>query len=402
MKNKLAQYEENAQWRDSPIWTAIFITVVVLSNFSQLPALVSVNATSLLSTPVWLILGVLLLINTRLILQISSTAMSFLKWCFVFIFLVVILNIFTSGSQLSGSLFRVFIISLMVFSIGCVSSEFISLVTIDKMELAYILSMVVVGVNIYFQYLVGYDISSIAYGYTSKNSVSTMLLAAVVFLVFGLNELPSIKKRFFLRCIAVAFFIILMGIMKSRASLIGLTVVLIAVFLSPKVRRWQKAIIIVVSIVGVVYVMYTPTAYDLIINDILYAGRDANSISSLSSGRSDLIVNTLDLLSEKPFVGIGSYYIDCFPVSAWANYGYIIGTILIFISVYPLVSSMRNLKSDLNTYNLCYTVMVLAAAFSLNSLFEGLPPFGPGIKCYIVWFLFGVLCNYYNEGNNEE
>lgn len=81
-------------------------------------------------------------------------------------------------------------------------------------------------------------------------------------------------------------------------------------------------------------------------------------------------------------------------MSAWANYGFIIGTILIIISVFPLISSIRTLRLEPSTYNIRYTVVVLAAVFSLNSIFEGLPPFGPGIKCYILWFLFGVLCNY--------
>lgn len=313
MNNNLAQHEEQFQGRVSSMWTFLFITVVALSNFSQLPALVSIGATNLLSMPIWLIFGIILLIKCRFELYFSARVISFYKLCAIFIFLVFILDMFTNGGQISGSLFRSFLISLMVFSIGCVSSGFIDSITIDKMEIAYILSMIIVSINIYFQYFVGYDISSIAYGYSSKNSVSTMLLAAVVFLVFGLNELSFIKKRILIRGLITIYFIVLMGLMKSRASICGLAVVLAAIILSPKVRQWQKNLIIVVVIVGAVYVLNTPTAYDLIVNDILYAGRDADSISSLSSGRTDLVVDTLRLLSKKFFCRFGFLLYRLFP-----------------------------------------------------------------------------------------
>lgn len=37
--------------------------------------------------------------------------------------------------------------------------------------------------------------------------------------------------------------------------------------------------------------------------------------------------------------------------------------------------------------------MILALSYSLNGVFEGLPPFGPGTKNFLLWLLFGLACS---------
>ena len=36
-------------------------------------------------------------------------------------------------------------------------------------------------------------------------------------------------------------------------------------------------------------------------------------------------------------------------------------------------------------------MVLIALGYSVNGLFEGLTPFGPGVKCYYMWLLFGIL-----------
>lgn len=395
-------YDGEIYYNTNKVMDFLFILVVILSNFSQLPALVSTSATSILSTPTWIVFGLVLLIICNFKIMYTKSTKFFMSVSLFFIILVMLLSVFTSNALYSGSSFRAFIISLMVFSVGCVSSEFLNQRLIDKMQIAYIVTLIIVGGSIYLQYFVGYDISSVIYGYSSKNSVSTMFLAAIVFLMFGLNSFKTTGVSKIIRVCLVFYFTILMGIMKSRASLIGLAVIGFALFMNRKIKTFEKILIVIAIIVLIWHVLNNEALYQLIVNDILYAGRDASSISSLSSGRTDQIKNTLILLSYNPFVGLGPYYIDCFPVSSWANYGYIIGTVLIIISLYPFISSIRKLNLQPYLYDFRFTGVVLAGAYSLNSLFEGLAPFGPGIKCYILWFFFGVLCNFDESRKAEE
>lgn len=380
----------------------LLIVVVLLSNFSQLPALVSIGSTSILSTPTWIGIGVILLFVCKFKIEINTNAKLFYQISFLFIILVAILSFVTGELLYNGDLFRAFLISIMVFSVGCISSQFICQRLINNMQIAYIMTLVVIGTNIYIQYFVGYDISSAVYGYGSKNSVSTMILAAIVFLVFGINR--SFDNGFIksLRFCLVVYFIFLLGLMKSRSSLIGLIVIIIAILMNHKIKQSYKVILVTTVILIVWYILNNDELYQLVVNDIIFAGRDPDSISSLSSGRTDLIEITIRRLSETPFVGLGNYYIDCFPISALANYGCIIGFVLIIISLYPFIFALRSLKNSPYLYDFCFTLAVLAGAFALNSLFEGLPPFGPGIKCYILWYFFGVLCNFDDCQTTEE
>lgn len=380
--------------RNNRIIAFLLIVVVVLSNLSQFPNLVSIGATSKLSTPTWIGIVLILLLICKFKMRINKNAKFFYQISFLFIVLVIILSFMTGKSQYSGDLFRSFIISMMVFSVGCISSQFVSQSLINKMQMAYIMTLAVIGANIYIQYFIGYDISSTAYGYGSKNSISTMILAAIIFLVFGINR--SCINVFFkgVRFCLIVYFIWLLGLMKSRASLVGLIIILISILMNNKIKQLHKMMIATVIAIITLYVFNSAELYQLVVYDIIFAGRDPNSISALSSGRTDLIEITLRRLADAPFVGVGNYYVDCFPISALANYGCIIGSILIAISVYPLIFALRSLNNSSYLYDFCFTLVVLAGAYTLNSLFEGLPPFGPGIKCYILWYFFGVLCNF--------
>ena len=50
-----------------------------------------------------------------------------------------------------------------------------------------------------------------------------------------------------------------------------------------------------------------------------------------------------------------------------------------------------------------YILMVIAIGYLVDGIFEGLTPFGAGIKCYFMWFLFGLLIarRNYVEGNGQ-
>ena len=83
--------------------------------------------------------------------------------------------------------------------------------------------------------------------------------------------------------------------------------------------------------------------------------------------------------------GIGGGYVDSFPFEILINYG-IIGFITMAIFIVKL--SRMVLRFNKNN-RICLTANILWVVFLLNSLFEAYPPFGPGIKCSLLWMTIG-------------
>ena len=61
--------------------------------------------------------------------------------------------------------------------------------------------------------------------------------------------------------------------------------------------------------------------------------------------------------------------------------------VLLVSALYPMAKA-RSLPCS-SEWKL--TLRILTAAYFTNGFFECLSPFGPGVKCYFLWLLFGLL-----------
>ena len=68
------------------------------------------------------------------------------------------------------------------------------------------------------------------------------------------------------------------------------------------------------------------------------------------------------------------------------------------IAIQPLLFVKKWYKwlcSDVN-FLILFSV---ALSYTINGVFEQLAPFGPGVKCYFLWFLYGMITsNVFSKG----
>ena len=172
---------------------------------------------------------------------------------------------------------------------------------------------------------------------------------------------------------------------KSRATILGIGFVL-SYFMffhgSLKIRFIYSVIFVTI----VVFILLNNTLYDIVINGILLGGRNIENLNDVSSGRVVLISNCLKGISENFWFGNGVRYMDCMPIIMLYQYGFwgamFVFSFLFFIGYY--VSRC----TDRSPANLI--AFLLFWCFMINSLFEAQPPFGPGIKCFLLWVFIGL------------
>ncbi|WP_353654403.1 O-antigen ligase family protein [Muribaculum intestinale] len=180
--------------------------------------------------------------------------------------------------------------------------------------------------------------------------------------------------------------VIVIFMLKSRATLCGFFFVVL--FYIIKYNNFRiRATIGCLTILIVTYILCDSAAYEVVVEQIIFGNRDASDVNDLSSGRVYLMKQLLPGIYESPWFGSGNKYMDCFPIIMIAQYG-IIGASIVFIFLLYVASLISiKFKPRLN-YNLATYLLFWAAM--INSLFEANPPFGPGIKCFIIWMLFGI------------
>ena len=63
------------------------------------------------------------------------------------------------------------------------------------------------------------------------------------------------------------------------------------------------------------------------------------------------------------------------------------GIFIIGISYLPIIKGIRFDRSDIYFSILA----IVCIGYGINSFFEGLAPIGPGVKCYFMWLMYGML-----------
>lgn len=255
----------------------------------------------------------------------------------------------------------------------------------NNLAFFFFVASLIYGISVYVKYLVGADMFSTVYAYGDKNSAAQIFLSACIIL-FTLFR-PS---NFAQKIVAYSLIVILLYVMfvlKSRATLLGFFFVLgyfTFVYKNKKVRY-----VFFLSIIAIcIYILSNPSFYRTLVEGILFANRDSTDLNSLSSGRVEQLETCVDLFVSSPIIGIGNKYFDCFPVIILTQYG-IMGAIIVFVFIANRIKECVY-KLDLNNQlDLC--AFLLMMTYMLNSLFEAQPPFGPGVKCFPLWMIWGIM-----------
>ena len=79
--------------------------------------------------------------------------------------------------------------------------------------------------------------------------------------------------------------------------------------------------------------------------------------------------------------------------------GIIGGIMLNVLALAPLVYSAKHYLRQKMPVD--YALLVMSSCYYLNGVFEQQAPFGPGVKCYFTWMLFGLSVAFHTKRDRE-
>lgn len=373
----------NTKINQNKISKILIVLACILSNLSQLPYFVNNGKTQIISIPIWFLSFIILLSINRF--KISRHLFKLLLLTIIFIILILTLSIIYNKNYFSSSMIYSLAISLFIIIIGSLISPFFNRDTFQEIVISYVLSSLIVSIVVFIKYFgFGFSLNTRIYAYSSKNSLSQILFTSVI--IFYCYFKPKNNFQNIIKILIIIFQIFMLVILRSRATILGLVIVSFFIIFSKSMNKKKKIIVIIGGILLLILLFISDNFNDIVLNNIIFAGRDINDLDNLSSGRISIIREFPILIKNNWLTGIGPFYFECFPLSAILQFGLFAGGILIYISLLPLITSIKRKSNDL--WEILY---FLSIGYFINSLFEGLAPFGPGIKCYFLWLLFGIL-----------
>ena len=355
-----------------------------LSNISQLPFFVSAGMTQKLNMPMWIVL-LLYVFMKKKIRVFYSTLKIFGAICSIFV-LILLSSIVTNNSYFNSSVLQCLILSFFIYCLGTFAGEQFSDNDLKIVSMSYVISTTIVALSIYVEYFsVGFDITSRQYAYASKNSISQIIFTSIVILMF----IHFDKFRIFnlIKMVVIVFELTLLMFVKSRATIIGFAICLLYIILGKQFNRKIKYLLTLAVVIGTLALFMNENLADMFLSNIMFAGRDVSSLDSLTSGRISIVSEFPTLIEGHWLTGIGSLYFECFPLSCILQFGIITGSVIIGVAYLPILKSLKFDRT--NVYS--SILVIICIGYGINSIFEGLAPIGPGVKCYYMWLMYGIL-----------
>lgn len=319
--------------------------------------------------------------------QIKSLAHRRIQYIFVLTFLFLTFCFVTqniTGTQYLGNdIYNICVSIIFIITSYLFWKKRGSKHLLNNISLILIISAIVLAYS-FVPLLMNSSIIGRDYAVENKNNIAYLLLSCAIFCI--INYRPQIKKMRFLALVFAFLLLAYMILLKSRATILGLFLIISYFIFISRNKKVQLGITIATSCV-VLFIILTPEYYESIVNGILFAGRDASNINDLSSNRISIFYNRLsDFSVDNCLYGIGNVYFDSFPIAIVVQYG-LIGASILFLYLKKIICHINNLNKIDNPIFL--TSFLLLISLLTNSLFEAYPPFGPGTKCMVFWMCYG-------------
>ena len=372
----------------------LLVVLVAFTNLSQLPYFVDGGITQLLAMPGWLLLVLYCLIsgkypNTR------GTKVTIS----LFIFFLIIFGpwlIIDPLYQRSGLPVPI-VMAMFILLVSTCLGKNLSQKDLDWIYTSYIVSTFVLGVAVYQEYLMGASFEGRGYLYESKNSTCQILLTAWILILFTkLKEDNKLLKMGYI--FMFLFFTFEIFALKSRASMLGMPATLMIGMMSGKLDFDLRKYAFLILFSVFFYFLANPEMWDFVLENFILGGRDRNDLNDLSSGRADEWMNFLSDW-ENPFLGQGRCKRESLILTSLLEFGILGGITIMLIAIQPLLfvkKWYKRLRTDVN-FLILFSV---ALSYTINGIFEQLAPFGPGVKCYFLWFLYGMITsNIFSKGS---
>ena len=360
----------------------LFIASIICSIMSQLPFFVE-SGSGVFLKYTW-ILPFFTLLFRRPQYIFSNTLLPFYSLMVIFGSYCFICYSFSGIHYIGRDFLNICISSMIALVSYMFWKEHGSINSMTLVVFSVLVSCVILAYVVDSTYLARADIMSRVYAYKSKNSISSILYCAVIlafFVFYVQNKFIRISV-----CIFIAYLFYVILLLRSRATIAGFAFVLYFFIFKSGSRR-IKALTIIISIAAVLAVFSIPSLYDIIVNGILFAARDVEDFNDLTSGRTYLVSEGIEMFFKNIWFGRGNLYLDCMPLVMLVQYG-VLGASVVFVFLFKIG---RKINSTYNMSKLTLVAFLLFYSFIINSLFEAQPPFGPGIKCFMLWMTIGFM-----------
>lgn len=365
-------------------WGLFLAFICFLTNLTQLPYFVERGMTQRLAQILWVLVIALCIINRKL--KIYRKLLWMLILSAVFAGLIVALSLVTQQNYIGTRIFYSFYLSLAIFLIGIFLNDSIKLKEFVVIYNSYIFSSYILAVDIWMRFLRGSDLTTTVYAYGSKNSASLILFTGLVLMIFEWNLQGRVWSAIrWLMCISMIYILICL---RSRAVFVCMFLLFTFILIQQRATLKRFKRVLVISVLVTLYLVFTnKNISDVVINGILFAGRDTGNLNDLTSSRLSEWISFPKLFSQYFWIGAGRYKIESFPLSVLVQYGFLGGIFLICCALWPVVFSVRQIRYS----EKWITLLLISASYFVNGLFEEVAPFGPGVKCYFLWLLFGLM-----------
>ncbi len=361
-----------------------------LSVLSQLPGMSSDWVKG-----VWIVFFIYIVLLSGMKIPLSKVLM----FPIGFNFYALIVRSFTNNDF---SFAQVVNMAVFIFVIGMMVGRFFNEKMFLNIASSYVVATLITSVVVWYVAIRGRVLSAGGYLYGSKNSFASIMLIEFAIIVILREELfrSSIAKIVYYFIVIYNLYMLLY--LKSRTTLVALIILTLTHILFSNIKYSRKLILVVLIIAAVFFVINNEKAYDLIINNIWLKGKEANDVDGITSNRTEHIDIFKEYFPEHPWIGRGDSWLESFPLYSLFSYG-ILGSIMLFsFALSPIIIGIIYL---IRTKRRKVASVLIATSISLliNCLGEVAVPFGPGVKCFLMWFLAGI-CNYdlYRCNNGAE
>ncbi len=368
-----------------------------LSVISQLPFIYQNAVLKPISTAIWVVLLVVLLIwDPHLFLRTPILfPILFDIWC-----LFCEARTGFTMKYLNAAIFRSVNLCTFVLEVGWMLSEYYSKALLKKLAKAYLYAATIFSAVIFVEYFLGRSIVGHGYLYNAKNSAASIVLIAFVLLCVMKAEILPFRSKPLGISLGI-FYVVILIYMQSRTVLLCALCALVWYLICVE-KRWRvKFAILILFALAVLFVLNNETAYHTIVENILLNGKESDDLSGITSNRIDHLARFRELFPQSPFWGWGGTYLESFPLAALASFGLLGGGLLFLYMLFPIVTGIR-LVLCRKDRKLGYMLIAVSITLLINGIAEELPPFGPGVKCFFMWFLAGLARKAIDSGEPME
>lgn len=372
------------------IFISIFLLAIFCSIISQLPDLRESILGSVLKAswflPVTFCAFTPPFLSKKLARPFFIFFASFSLYC-------VIMEFFTGLPYLNTDLINISMSIIIFITSFCIWSFYGTDKLIKQVAVVSLLATIIVALITYNDFIADSEVTEKAYAYSSKNSLAPIILNTIIICFFGYTS--KLKTNMVVWYAALIFLVFILFRLKSRTALIGFFFVIGYIILKSKNQSLKKGTIFFL-ILSILYLLVDQESLIILRDNILYAGRNADDLDDLSSGRLESFIEAVNIIETYPVFGHGEFYIDCFPIAILCQYGliglFIVSVFLIWLAFFVTRKIGTNSKVDLINFLLFWCIII-------NALFEAQAPFGPGTKCFAVWMFVGFSFSHYHKSH---